>query len=171
MKKTLIFIILLFAFNNAKTQNILINRSATYLNYGQYLQILSLEHQMRYKGELDSLKEDYVFIATFNIDLLGQLINLSIENESQIPNIVQIYCKNILLSTSGKWLPEIQNCSPVISSKLKCEFGLFKKKTLEKKYKEQYSIETNTSRLLENFKITNIVDMKSKKNCYIFLSY
>lgn len=150
------------------SQRSAIDRNASYKHYGQYLQAeLQLTHQLQYKGEFDSLKGNYTFLVTFNVDTPGNVINFSFDEKVPTPAVVKNYSKNLIMSTSGKWLPQIKNCRVVESELLTCQVHIIKKVIINKEFYDKLA-ETDS-----DFVITkaNSFDA-SKPNCFaLIISY
>jgi hypothetical protein len=63
--------------------------------------------------------------ATCNIDTLGNIINLKIENMNKLI-ATENFIKKRIMGSSGSWLPAIKNCTLVVSDTITF---IFRKKT------------------------------------------
>lgn len=152
MKKLLIFLGLFVFTTHAYSQLNLLDRSTSLMNYGQYIHpYIKLKHESNYKGELDSLKKDYLFLISFNVDTFGILVNYKIKSDEKIPELVKSYIQKLIYTTSGSWLPEIKNNKLVLSSNIICQVSLSRKIDFNKIYSRETKLD-DINKLLENFK-------------------
>jgi hypothetical protein len=122
MKKIfLIPIALLLICKFSYSQDTTLNRLASFKKYGQYIHYyLKLHHEFTYKGELDSIKEPFMFIVSFRIDEKGNVVEYETEKKEEIPPVVVNYVNKLIFSTSGGWYPEIKHSKIVKSDKIRC---------------------------------------------------
>jgi hypothetical protein len=117
MKKIiLITIALLLVCKFSFSQDTSISRVASFKNYGQHIQFyLRPQHEFIYKGELGTLKEHFIFVVSFKIDVNGNVVEYDAQKKDGIPEVVSNYIKKLIYLTSGNWHPEIKNCTfPVV---------------------------------------------------------
>jgi hypothetical protein len=173
MKKEKLYLVLLFFLLSISTfsqKNT--DRSASFMHYGLYIQpFIEIHHNYFYKGELDSLKEDFFIEISFNIDTNGRIINYRIKNENY-PAIVKKYIKDLIYSTNNKWLPEIKNCIPQISETIICYFFMYSKKITISERMENRQKEFHKNYLDTSLKEPPPHPEFNKPNtCFIFLKY
>lgn len=173
MKKKLVLLLIVTLFFHIGHSQNNTDRIASFLQYGQYLQpYLELQHNYFYKGELDSLHKDFKLVITFQIDTDGQIINYKNQSDS-LPELVKQYVNRLIYLTTGRWKPEVKNCSLRVSDTIKCYVYLKSKKislndrmnNLEEEIKKKFfSNEPSPPNLV-------LSELNDPNHCAIFLNY
>ena len=173
MKQLFISFTFLIAACSVYSQKNTTDRKASFENYGQYLYShLQLAHETFYKGEFDTLKKNYLFLVSFNIDTNGKIINYNIDEETIIPLVVKNYTKKIIYLTSGRWLPEVKDCKEVISDTITCKISIREKAVISWENLKKVESE-NPIDLQKDFKLTRAMKFKENEpnHSYLFLTY
>jgi hypothetical protein len=168
MKKIfLIPIVFLLISNICYSQDTTLNRVASFKNYGQNIHFyLKPQHEFIYKGELDTIKEQFNFIVSFKIDIKGNIVEYETDKKENIPIVVVNYIQKVIYLTSGNWYPEIKNCKVVKSDKIRCIVNIFPRDLFS------YNSKLGRSFTLEDFKkgIINL-NLNEPNTCFLYLNY
>lgn len=168
MKKIfLIPITLLLIVKCCYSQDVSLNRVATFKQYGQYIHYyLKPQHEFTYKGELDTIKKQFMFIVSFKIDTKGDIVEYETEKKEVIPLVVTDYVKKVFFFTSGRWQPEIKNCVVVKSDKIRCIVSILPKELFS------YSSKLGREFTMEDLKkdIVNL-NLNEPNTCFLYLNY
>jgi hypothetical protein len=169
MKKLILFpIALLLTTKFCYSQDTSLNRVASFKNYGQHIQFyLKTQHELIYKGELDTIKEQFIFMVSFKIDVNGKVVEYKSDLQDDIPMVVVNYIKKVIYSTSGSWHPEIKNCRIVKSDKILCRVNIYPKNFFINKLKADYELKLED---LKVFKVP-ILNFNEPNRCYLDLNY
>ncbi|MEI9913231.1 MAG: hypothetical protein WDO71_28455 [Bacteroidota bacterium] len=149
-----------------------IDRSASFKNYGQYLQpYISSSHNAVYKKQFSGYCEDYVVVVKFNIDTSGNIINTNTISD-KASEIAVSYVMDLLKITSHQWEPQVKDGKEVVSDTITCFFYLFNNLVTPKDRGRKASEEIEKVLSDDTYKAdySPYVARKSEINyCYVFL--
>ena len=172
MKKTTLLSLVLLLASVSSNAQMNTDRSASFLYYGQYLQpFIEVQHKYFYRGQLDSLREDFMVDCSFNIDTSGKIINYQLKDEGS-SSVLEKYVKELIYLTSGQWQPEARNCISQVSEKIFCRIFLTSKKINLNERMENNDKELKKLFSDPNSLPTNPIEELNKPNrIFIFLTY
>ena len=138
-------------------------------NYFRYFDSI---HKLR-NERFERLSHSYQFYVAFKIDTNSMVFDLDVIELPGInlPEVVKTYIRNLIVSTNGKWWPQIKKGNEIISDDLVYLVSFIKKnQTVEERARDaerELIADLNNSALNEKVKAFGV----STKSRYITLSY